>query len=114
MMPGLEILSYKERQDRLGLFSLECRRMRSHLIEVYKIMRGIDKKVLWGFCTMKRYQQPMRLLRTPYHVHSIYTEIIRSLRRDYGKQFGSSFTVINDFCREKYFPVTQEINKGMN
>jgi len=43
MLPGLDGLSYKERLDRLGLFSLEHRRLRGDLIEVYKIMRGIDK-----------------------------------------------------------------------
>ena len=36
-------MNYKERLDRPGLFSLERRRMRGDLIEVYKIMRGIDK-----------------------------------------------------------------------
>jgi len=36
-------LSYQERPDRLGLFSLERRRFRDDLIEVYKIMRAIDK-----------------------------------------------------------------------
>jgi len=43
MLPGLDGLSYKERLVRLGLFSLESRRFRGELIEVYKIMRGIDK-----------------------------------------------------------------------
>ena len=36
-------MSYKERLDRLELFSLECRRLRGDLIKVNKIMRGIDK-----------------------------------------------------------------------
>eukprot|EP00061_Rhincodon_typus_P016413 g44615.t1 len=36
-------LSYTDRVDRLGLFSLECRRLRGDLIEVYKIMRGMDE-----------------------------------------------------------------------
>ena len=43
MLQGLDGLSYKERLDRLGLFSLERRRLRGDLIEVYKIMRGIDQ-----------------------------------------------------------------------
>ena len=43
MLPGLDGLSYKERLDRLGLLSLERRRLRGDLIEVYKIMRGIDQ-----------------------------------------------------------------------
>ena len=43
MLPGLDGLSCKERLDRLGLFSLERRRFRDDLIEVYKIMRGTDK-----------------------------------------------------------------------
>ena len=43
MLPGLDGLSYKERLDKLGLFSLERRRLRGDLIEVYKIMRGIDQ-----------------------------------------------------------------------
>ena len=43
ILPGLDGLSYKVRLDRLGFFSLECRRLRGDLVEVYKIMRGIDK-----------------------------------------------------------------------
>jgi len=42
MLPGVEHLSYKERLDRLGLFSLEQRRLRGDMVEVYKIMRGMD------------------------------------------------------------------------
>eukprot|EP00061_Rhincodon_typus_P012956 g39028.t1 len=43
MLPGLEGLSCGERLNRLGLFSLECQRLRGDYIEVYKIMRGMDK-----------------------------------------------------------------------
>ena len=43
MLPGMEHLSYKERLDRLGLFSLEQRRLRDGLTEVFKIMRGMDR-----------------------------------------------------------------------
>ena len=40
MLPGLDGLTYKERLDRLGLFSQERRRLRGDLVEVYKIMGG--------------------------------------------------------------------------
>eukprot|EP00061_Rhincodon_typus_P018375 g47527.t1 len=43
MLPGMECLSYKERLDRLRLYSLERCRLRGDLIEAYKIMRGIDR-----------------------------------------------------------------------
>eukprot|EP00061_Rhincodon_typus_P015821 g43721.t1 len=43
MLPGMESLSYKSTLERLGLSSLERRRMRGDLIEVYKIMRVTDK-----------------------------------------------------------------------
>ena len=52
MLPGMEHLSYEERLDRLGLFSLEQRRLRGDLIEVYKIMRDmsrVDKEQLVPF-----------------------------------------------------------------
>jgi len=44
MLPGLVGLSYRGRLARLGLYSLKHRRMRGDLIEVYKIMRGINRK----------------------------------------------------------------------
>eukprot|EP00061_Rhincodon_typus_P015150 g42669.t1 len=43
MLPGLEGLSYQDKLDGLEFYSLERRRLRGHLIEVYKIMKGIDK-----------------------------------------------------------------------
>lgn len=33
----------EEKMDRPSHFSLECRRLKCDLIQVYKIMRGIDK-----------------------------------------------------------------------
>ena len=43
MLPGIVHLSYEETLSRLGLFSLEQRRLRGNLIEVCKIMRDMDK-----------------------------------------------------------------------
>eukprot|EP00061_Rhincodon_typus_P014461 g41490.t1 len=43
MLPDLEGLSYREKLNWRGLYSLECRRLRGDGIEVYKLMRGIDR-----------------------------------------------------------------------
>jgi len=40
MLPGMKQLSYSQRLRKLGLWSLEARRYRSDLIEVYKMLRG--------------------------------------------------------------------------
>ena len=42
LTPGLAGLSYVERLERLGLYTLEFRRMRGDLIETYKIIKGLD------------------------------------------------------------------------
>lgn len=41
--PQLEDFTYGEPLDRLGLFSLEWRRLRDELLDVYKIVRTIDR-----------------------------------------------------------------------
>ena len=43
MMPGMEGISYEERLEKLGLFSLERRTLRGDLIEVDKILRNMDR-----------------------------------------------------------------------
>ena len=43
LIPGMSGLSYEERLDRLGLYSLEFRKLRGDLIETYKILKGLDK-----------------------------------------------------------------------
>ena len=43
MLPGMEGINYEERLEKLDLFLLERRRLRGDLIEVYRIMRGMDR-----------------------------------------------------------------------
>lgn len=42
-LPGFEGLSYRQRLDRVGLYSLSCRWLSSDRPGVYKIMRGITR-----------------------------------------------------------------------
>lgn len=42
MLLAIEGISSKESLDKLGLFSLESGRLRGDLIEVFKVMRGVD------------------------------------------------------------------------
>ena len=43
LIPGMAGMTYEERLGRLGLYSLEFRRMRGDLIETYKILAGLDR-----------------------------------------------------------------------
>ena len=43
MITGLGHLPYEERLQRLGLFSLEKRHLREDMIEMHKIIQGMDK-----------------------------------------------------------------------
>ena len=43
MIPSLRNLSYEERLKRLSMFLLKLRKLRGDMIEVFKIIHGIDK-----------------------------------------------------------------------
>ena len=43
LIPGLTRLSYEERLKETGLYSLERRRLREDMIEMFKIMKSTDK-----------------------------------------------------------------------
>ena len=43
MIPSLRNLSYEERLKRLSMFSLRCRRLGGDMIEVFKMIHGMDK-----------------------------------------------------------------------
>ena len=50
MIPGMKSLSYEERLGALGLYSLEFRRMRAHLIETYRILCKAWIEWAWRGC----------------------------------------------------------------
>ena len=52
MISKLKDLSYEQRLSKLGLVSLEKRRVRGDLIQVFKIIKGIDKVSLNKIFTM--------------------------------------------------------------
>ena len=43
LIPGRDRLSYEERLKETGLYILERRRLRGDMMEMFKIMKGIDK-----------------------------------------------------------------------
>ena len=53
MIPSLRNLSYEERLKRLGMFSLRHRRLRGDMIEVFKVIHGIDKVNLGKLFSME-------------------------------------------------------------
>ena len=66
MIKGLEHLPYEGRLHQLGLFSLEKRRLRGGMIEVYKIMHGVenvDRETFFSFSHNTRTRgHPMKLI----------------------------------------------------
>ena len=49
MIPSLRNLPHKERLKRLGMFSLRHRRLKGDMIEVFKVIHGVDKVNLGKF-----------------------------------------------------------------
>lgn len=43
MLRGLERLPHEEKLKRVGLFSLEKRHFKGHLVEIYKILKRAEK-----------------------------------------------------------------------
>ena len=43
MIPGFRFFSYQDRLARLNIFSLKRRRLRGDMIEVHKMLNGLDK-----------------------------------------------------------------------
>ena len=54
-MHGLENLTYQDRLEKTGLYSLECRRQRGDLIETFKILNGLEEVQPGKFFTLSHY-----------------------------------------------------------
>ena len=54
LIPEMRGLDYEERLSRLGLYSLEFRRMRGDLKETYKIMKGMDRVGVERFFLLRK------------------------------------------------------------
>ena len=55
LMHGLENLTYQDRLEKTGLYSLECRRQRGDLIETFKILNGLEEVQPGKFFTLSHY-----------------------------------------------------------
>ena len=96
MIDGYKELSYEERLTKVGLTTLETRRVRADLIEVYKIVRGMDK--VDEKCLFHRYNR-----RPNHHSTSItrgnsYKLLKKSFRLDVAK-YNIGNRVVNEWNR---------------
>lgn len=75
MIRGLGYLSYEERLENLGRFSLEKRQLKGSMIEVYKIMNGMEKVARGSFSPSSIVQELgggglMKLLRNSFRTEN--------------------------------------------
>ena len=77
MIKGLECLPYEGRLHQLGLFSLEKRRLRGDVIEVYKIRQGMENVDRETFFSLSQNT------RTPGHPMKLIGGRSRTYKRKY-------------------------------
>eukprot|EP00061_Rhincodon_typus_P008725 g31592.t1 len=93
MLTGLEYISYKEKLDKLRLLLLEHQRLRGDLIEVYKIMRGLDRVNSWSLSPrveMSNTRVSFKCTRCPLIV--LYVSILPKDCSGSGKQLTTTFS----------------------
>uniref|UniRef100_A0A803KA44 Uncharacterized XB5861580 n=1 Tax=Xenopus tropicalis TaxID=8364 RepID=A0A803KA44_XENTR len=73
LVKGMESLSYEERLAKLGLFTLEKRRLRGDMITMYKYIRGSYNNLSNVLFTSRSFQQtrghPLRLEEGRFHLN---------------------------------------------
>ena len=79
MIPSLRNLSYKERLKGLGMFSLRCKSLRGDMIEVIKMIHGIDKANLRKIVCMDEDRRTRE--------HGFYFKIKRHINSNIGLSF---------------------------
>ena len=57
MISSFRNLSYKERLKRLGLFTFRCKKLMGDIIEMFKMIYGIDKVNLGRFFVKMRIEE---------------------------------------------------------
>ena len=79
MIPSVRKLSYEERLKKLGMFSLSRRRLRKKMIEVLKIIHGMDKVNLGKLFCIDEDERTRK--------HSLYLKIRSPVNSNMGLKF---------------------------
>ena len=79
MIPALKSLSYEDRLKKLNMFSLKRRRVRGDMIEVYKMLNGLDKVDLGRLFVVDQGDRTRK--------HSFHLKIRRHVERDLSMHF---------------------------
>ena len=89
MIPELSQLNYEEGLCRTNLLSLEMRRLRADLIEVFKIVKGIDYVDQYSFF------QPSSETRTRGHMHKFFLHNKNNKTTLFPNQDMNKYAIIN-------------------
>ena len=83
LVPSLRNLSFEERLKKLGMFSLRRRRLRGDMIEVFKMIHGIDRVNLGKLFCIDEDGRTRK--------HSLCLKIRRNVNSNIGLKFFTSY-----------------------